>query len=66
MRKACLYEPLLRKVCGEHKEAEVLIEGLEATALLADREYDSNKIIQKAVEKGIKPAISPKKIATFS
>ena len=43
------------------KEAFVLIDGLSAQALLADRGYDSNEIIDKAVDSGCQVVIPPKR-----
>ena len=43
------------------KEACALIEGLSAEAFLADRGYDSNELIDKAVKSGCRPVIPPKK-----
>ena len=43
------------------KEACALIDGLSAEALLADRGYDSNELIDKAVESGCQPVIPPRK-----
>lgn len=40
------------------KQAEALIENIEAKALLADRGYDSDAIVEKA---GIKAVIPPRK-----
>ena len=42
-------------------QAERLIEGIDAAYLLADRGYDSDKIIQQAESQGITPVIPPKK-----
>jgi len=38
-----------------------LIDGIDARYLLADKGYDSNEIIQKAVYSGIEPVIPPKR-----
>ena len=43
------------------KEACALIDGLSAEALLADRGYDSNELIDKVVESGCQPVIPPRK-----
>lgn len=43
------------------KEACALIDGVSAEALLADRGYDSNEIIDKALESGCQVVIPPKK-----
>ena len=43
------------------KEADALIDGIDAECLLADRAYDSNDIIQKASEQGMQIVIPPKK-----
>ena len=42
-------------------EAINLIEGISAEHLLADRGYDSNKIIEQAIEQGMRVVIPPKK-----
>ena len=38
-----------------------MIDGLSAEALLADRGYDSNELIDKVVESGCQPVIPPRK-----
>lgn len=38
-----------------------MIDGLSAKALLADRGYDSNELIDKVVESGCQPVIPPRK-----
>lgn len=38
-----------------------MIEGISAEHLLADRGYDSNKIIEQAIEQGMRVVIPPKK-----
>jgi len=38
-----------------------LIDGISAEWLFADRGYDSNKIIEKAISQGMKVVIPPKK-----
>jgi transposase len=43
------------------KEAVHLIEGITAEALLADRGYDTNKIIAYALHSGMKAVIPPKR-----
>ena len=43
------------------KEASALIEGITAGALLADRGYDTNEIINTAITQGMKVVIPPKK-----
>jgi transposase len=43
------------------KKADELIEGIKAKGLIADRGYDSNKIIEKAKSKGMKVVIPPKR-----
>ena len=43
------------------KEACALIDGLGAEALLADRRYDSNELIDKVVKSGCQSVIPPKK-----
>ena len=42
-------------------QASDLIQGLSAQALLADRGYDSNLIIQQALDQLMQPIIPPKK-----
>ena len=42
-------------------QACMLIEGLTAEYLLADKGYDTNDIIDQAIVQGIKPVIPPKK-----
>ena len=42
-------------------EAINLIEGISAEHLLADRGYDSNKIIEQAIKQGMRVVIPPKK-----
>ena len=42
-------------------QAQYLIEGIDAQFLLADRGYDSNAIIDKAIELGMEPVIPSKK-----
>ena len=41
-------------------QAEHLIEGIDAEYLLADKGYDSDKIIEKAKEGGMTPVIPPR------
>lgn len=43
------------------KEACALIDGLGAEALLADRGYDTDEIIEASVNAAMKPVIPPKK-----
>ena len=43
------------------KQADALIDGICAQYLLADRGYDSNKIINKAISQGMCVVIPPKK-----
>ena len=43
------------------RQAIPLIEGLEAQCLLADRGYDSNEIINKAIGSGMEAVIPPKR-----
>ena len=43
------------------KQACTLIDGLTAEWLLADRGYDSNEIIDKAISQNMKIVISPRK-----
>ncbi|NDB03732.1 MAG: hypothetical protein EBY38_08750 [Flavobacteriaceae bacterium] len=42
-------------------QASDLIHGFSAQALLADRGYDSNSIVQQALDQLIQPVIPPKK-----
>ena len=42
-------------------QASKLIEGLRADYLLADRGYDTNELLERAKDQGIKPVIPPKK-----
>ena len=43
------------------KEARALIDGLSAEALLADRGYDTDELIEMAVNATMEPVIPPKK-----
>ena len=43
------------------KQAEELIDGIEAGTLLADRGYDSDAIVEKAEKAGMKTVIPPRK-----
>ena len=43
------------------KEAIALIDGFSAEYLLADRGYDTNEIVQWAIERGMISVIPPKK-----
>ena len=62
MRMVCRSELLLQKVPEliARKRAHC-IDGLSAEALLTDPGYDSNELIDKAVESGCQPVIPPKK-----
>jgi transposase len=42
-------------------QAEELIDGIKAQYLLADKGYDSNKIIRHAQDHGMEPVIPPRK-----
>ena len=42
-------------------QAAKLIDGFKADCLLADRGYDSNEIIEKALKQGMEVVIPPKK-----
>ena len=42
-------------------QACILIEGLTADYLLADKGYDTNDIIDQAIAQGMKPVIPPKR-----
>jgi len=41
-------------------QADKLIEGIEAGALIADKAYDTDAIVEMAIEAGIVPVIPPK------
>ena len=43
------------------REAVALIDGLSAEALLADRGYDTDEIVEAAVKAAMEPVIPPKK-----
>ena len=43
------------------KEARALIDGLNAEALLADRGYDTDEIVEMTVKAAMEPVIPPKK-----
>ena len=47
-------------------QAEHLIEGIDAEYLLADKGYDSEKIIEKAKEGGMTPVIPPRRSRLFT
>ena len=47
-------------------QAVALIDGIAAQFLLADCGYDSNEIIDKAIETGCEILISPKGIVRYS
>ena len=42
-------------------QAEALIDGIAAEHLLADRGYDTNKVLAMARERGMTPVIPPKR-----
>ncbi len=42
-------------------QAGILIEGVDAGALLADRAYDTNEILAYCYQQGIEPVIPPKR-----
>ena len=46
---------------SDYKQAENLIDNLPANHLLADRGYDSNSIVNKAENSGMKAVIPPRK-----
>ena len=46
---------------SDYKQAENLIEGINAEHLLADRGYDSDAIVNKAESQGISVVIPPRK-----
>ena len=43
------------------RQAGILIEGVDAGALLADRAYDTNEILAYCYQQGIEPVIPPKR-----
>ena len=53
-----LYYKRYRADCSQ---AEKLIDGIEAKALLADRGYNSDAIVEKAEKAGMKTVILPRK-----
>ncbi len=46
---------------ADSSEALALIEGIEAEHLLADKGYDSNAIVEGALERGMNPVIPPRR-----
>jgi transposase len=42
-------------------QTEELIADIRAQYLLADKGYDSNKIIKQAIDRGMEPAVTPRK-----
>ena len=42
-------------------QAETLLDGIDAEYLLADRGYDTNKVLAAARERGMAPVIPPKR-----
>ena len=47
--------------CADCTQALPLIEGTKAKHLLADKGYDSDAIVQQAIEQGMNPVIPPRK-----
>ena len=46
---------------ADGKQAEALIDGIEAKVLLADRGYDSDAMVEKAEKAGMQAVIPPRK-----
>ena len=46
---------------ADSSEGLALIEGIEAEHLLADKGYDSDAIVEGALERGMKPVIPPRR-----
>jgi transposase len=46
---------------SDYKQAENLIDGIDAECLLADRGYDSDDIVNKAESQGMNAVIPPRK-----
>jgi len=46
---------------SDSSEALALIEGIEAEHLLADKGYDSDAIVEGALERGMNPVIPPRR-----
>jgi transposase len=61
MRMVCKSESLLQMVTADCTQACQLIEGLDATYLLADRGYDSDAVVAHAEDKGMIAVIPPRK-----
>lgn len=52
---------ITKGTAADCSQAEKLIDGIEAKALLADRGYDSDAIVEKAEKPGMKTVIPPRK-----
>ena len=52
---------ITKGTAADCSQAEKLIDGREAKALLADRGYDSDAIVEKAEKAGMKTVIPPRK-----
>ena len=52
---------ITKGTCADCQQAEELIDGIDAKVLLADRGYDSDAIVEKAEEAGMKAVIPPRK-----
>ena len=62
MRMVCRSELLLQQVPQRDcTQAAALIDGIAAQFLLADRGYDSNEILDKAVQAGCEAVIPPRR-----
>ena len=58
----CAGQSLYTKgTAADCKQAEALIDGIEAKALLADRGYDLYAIVEKAEKAGMKAVVPPRK-----
>ena len=53
--------PVTTGTVSESSKALELIEGVEAAHLLADKSYDSNEIVETALERGMNPVIPPRR-----
>jgi transposase len=47
--------------CADCTQADILIDGIIAEYLLADRGYDSDAIIEQVKQQGMQPVIPPRK-----
>ncbi len=52
---------ITKGTAADCKQAEKLIDGIDADVLLADRGYDSDEIVGKAEKAGMKAVIPPRK-----